>query len=365
MASKFYRLFPDNRKHLIGTISGSSIIDEMSTDEFRTMIIECLTGRNPRIHTENWAQSRVFHGVFTGIHEMYDRGKKSDPDFITQAPQSAAECLRSHHTSTRNSPNRLIKEDMLLCQWVCNLTSKGWDNILHANSDNLTEWGKSVIDSITSVPYGGLERNIINTTIYNASLAKKGGLKSAMGNLFEPLLLYSSLSACGLKFVNAKLMGRAQGPCFTLDVNEGRQADAQIKTGIKHPSKIDIDIGFIGKGNPEIIADKTQRFGNMVGGGQNPLEHTIIIVSAIPETKRAQLVVRQAKALGAKVIPMSQNNWVQNLSVELVKLGVPGITKKIPEHPKDARKWLHHILQSSTEIVDTIPRNLEVPDHWD
>jgi hypothetical protein len=200
-------------------------------------------------------------------------------------------------------------------------------------------------------------------TIYNASLAKKGGLKSAMGNLFEPLLLYSSLSACGLKFVNAKLMHRARGACFTLDVNEGRQADAQIKTGIKHPAKIDIDIGFIGKGNPEIIADKTQRFGNMLGGGQNPLEHTIIIVSAIPETNRAQLVVRQAKALGAKVITMSQNNWAYNLSDELVKLGVPGVAK-IPRDPLKARKALHHTLQSSREIIDTIPKNLKVPDHW-
>ena len=66
-------------------------------------------------------------------------------------------------------------------------------------------------------------------TIYNASLAKKGGLKSAMGNLFEPLLLFTSLRACGLKFVTEELYDSAKIPCFVLDVNEGRQSDAQIK----------------------------------------------------------------------------------------------------------------------------------------
>jgi hypothetical protein len=102
----------------------------------------------------------------------------------------------------------------------------------------------------------------------------------------------------------------------------------------------------------------------MLGGGQNPLEHTIIIVSAIPETDRAQLVVRQAKALGAKVIPMSQNNWVYNLSVELARLGVTGVVK-IPHQQQEARGALNRTLESSRDIINTIPRNLEVPVHWD
>ncbi len=152
-----------------------------------------------------------------------------------------------------------------------NLTSKGWDNILQANPENLLEWGASVTKTIEDVAYGDVERNIINMTIYNASLAKKGGLKSAMGNLFESLLLYSGLSACGLTYIDSENFEDLDGPCFTLDVNEGRQADAQIKTGLSSPSKIDIDIGFIGKGNPEIIADKTQRFGNLAGGEENLL----------------------------------------------------------------------------------------------
>ncbi len=359
MPSIFYKLFPDNRKHLIGTLSGSSIIDEMSADEFRTMLIECLTGRNPRIHTENWAQSRVFHGVFTGIQEMYAKGKKNYPKFILEAPIMAARFLYEHHTKT----NRLSKEDVLLCQWICNLTSKGWDNILQGNPKNLIAWGQSVLESVQWVKHGELETNIINMTIYNASLAKKGGLKSAMGNLFEPLLLFTSLKACGIEFVDSTSYKSYRGSCFTLDVTEGRQADAQIQTGITSPSKVDIDIGFIGKGNPEIIADKTQRFGNLEGGGQKPLEGTIIIVSAVPETDRAQLVVRQATILGAKVVTMSGCNWIYELSKILIEYKIPGV-QKIPEKIGQARSFLAKHLPSSQEIINIIPRNLTVPSHW-
>ncbi len=363
LSSTFWDLFPKNRRHLIGTISGSSIIEEMSANEFRQMIIECLTGRNPRIHTENWAQAKIYHGVFTGIEEMFAAGKAGDKGFISNAPKRAAEALRKHHKSTRNSRSRLQKEDIVLCQWVCNLTSKGWDNILQANPDNLVDWGNSVVASIGNVSYGDIEKNIVNMALYNASLAKKGGVKSAMGNLFESLLLYSSLTACGVRYAAAETFAATAAPCFTLNVNEGRQSDAQIKTGLAAPGKIDIDIGFIGKGNPEIIADKTQRFGNLVGGGEKPLDDTIIVVSAIPETESARLVVRQATLLGATVITMSGNNWVHDLSEALRSVGISGL-REIPSDVAKARAVLDTALQTSEEIIAAIPKDLAVPTHW-
>jgi hypothetical protein len=331
----------------------------MSPQEFHTMIIECLTGRNPRIHTENWAQSRVFHGVFTGIQEMYANGVKNDSNFIVDAPQVAASYLKNHY----ERKDRLEENDVKLCQWICNLTNKGWDNILQANSENLVSWGNTVKESVEWVQYGDLETNLVNMAIYNASLAKKGGLKSAMGNLFEPLLLFTALRACGIKFVEEEFYSSSKGPCFVLDVNEGRQSDAQIKTTLTHPSKIDIDIGFIGKGNPEIIADKTQRFGNLLGGGKKPLDGTIIIVSAVPETDGAQLVVRQATILGAKVVTMSGSNWIYELSKILIEYKIPGVLK-IPEDIGLARLFLAKHLPSSEKIINIIPRNLSVPSHW-
>ena len=359
MQSIFYELFPINRKHLLGKITGNSIISEMSENQFRSMIIGCLTGENPRFQTENWAQSKIFHGVFTGLIEMFDSGKRQDDSFIINSPIKAASYLLDHRI---NKEKKLIPDDKTLCQWIVNLTDKGFDNILQGNPDNLIDWAHSVKKSVQDVNYGNVEQNIKNIALYNASLAKKGGLKSAMGNLFEPLLLFTGMSSCGLKYTSRDLTNSLSEPSFTLNVTEGRQSDARVFTCLTTPKVIDIDIGFIGKGNPEIIADKTQRFGNIVGG-EKPLKHTIIIVSAIPKTEGAQLVVRQATLLGAKVITMSGNNWVYELSKSLQDVGLKGITN-IPSDKEKARVFINENLMLSKDIIESIPNSLSIPTSW-
>ena len=356
--SIFLDLFPKNRRHLLDKISGSSIFAEMTQVEFKKMLVDCLTGENPRIKTETWAQAKVFHGVFSGLKDMFEAGKKEDPAFIELAPTRAAEALYDHY----KRKSRLKKDDVVLCQWICNLTQKGYDNILQGNPELLKEWASSLTDSVNHVPYGERETNLMNIALYNASIAKKGGLKSAFGNLFEHLLLFSSLSSLGLKFVPREDLSVSGHPAFSLDINDGRQCDARIRTGLSHPLKIDIDIGFIGKGNPEIIADKTQRFANLLGGGEKPLEHTIIIVSAIPE--EAQLVVRQASILGAKVITMSGNHWLHELYNHLANdIGISGLNA-VSADLATAKHQLDRFLPAPVDLISRMPRNLEVPEAW-
>ena len=356
--SVFINLFPKNRIHLLGSINGSSIFAEMTQLEFKSMIMDCLTGENPRIKTESWAQSKVFHGVFSGLEEMFLMGKEQDPAFIRNAPKRAAEALYNHY----QRKVKMSSADVILCQWICNLTKKGYDNILQGNPQLLMEWASSLTESVNNIPYGDVESHIKNIAIYNASIAKKGGLKSAFGNLFEHLLLFSSLSSLGLRYCPSHELKAAAGPAFSLDINEGRQCDARIHTGLVQPGKIDIDIGFIGKGNPEIIADKTQRFGNILGGGEKPLEHTIIIVSAIP--KDAQLVVRQASLLGAKVITMSGNNWLYELYDHFTnEVGIPNLNS-ISSDLLAAKQQLDSFLPSPVDLISSLPRNLDVPQSW-
>ena len=356
--SIFYELFPINRKHLLGKISGSSIFSEMTSEEFQEMIISCLTGDNPRLKTEIWAQSKVFHGVFSGLEEMFSKGKSNDRSFIEKAPLLAAECLKKHYGGII----KLIEEDKRLCQWICNLTAKGYDNILQANPEYLLNWAESLTESIKNIPYGSFENNIKNIAIYNASIAKKGALKSAFGNLFEHLFLYSSLTAIGIKHCDKDKLNLANSPSFALDINEGRQCDARIITGLDFPEKIDIDIGFIGKGNPEIIADKTQRFGNLLGGGEKPLQHTLIIVSAIP--KEAQLVVKQASLLGAKVITMSGNNWLHEIYSHLsFEIGIKNLNP-ISQNVILTKQQLKEYLPNPIKLISEMPRDLIVPNSW-
>ena len=325
------------------------------------MIINCLTGENPRIYTESYGVG-IFHGVFSGIDKMFAEGKKTDPSFIQLAPERASKYLYKHRTGE----SKLDVNDRILCQWICNMTDKGFVNILEKKPEKLDSWITSVMKSIDIV--GDFkEDNIINIAKYNASLAKKGGLKSAMGNLFETLFLYSALSVCGITFVPKKeLEDNAHYPVFSLDATEestkGRQTDAFIQTGLEKPTHICIDIGFIGMGNPEIIADKTQRFSNALGGGNKSLVSTIIIASAIPE-KSGRLVEEQARRTGAKVVTMSGKNWISALSRSLKEFGIDDITV-FPEDKEDARLLLGKNLPSSKDIVKLIPGTLESPSHW-
>jgi hypothetical protein len=359
--SIFYRYFPSNRRHLLGSISGNSIIGTFTEKGFRDMIIDCLTGINPRIYTEIFGV-RVVHGVTSGITEMFAKGKEQDTNFICNAPVVAAELLCKHHKNTL----RLSQDDRNLCEWICNLTGKGFTNILEKDPNSLVPWIKEVLKQLTDIGTS-YEENIVNMAKHNASLAKKGGLKSAMGNLFESLMLYSALTACNLPFIlKSELEDNAKYPCFTLDATEattkGRQTDALILTGLKSPTHICIDIGFIAEGNPEIIADKTQRFSNALGGGLDSLVATIIIVSSIPE-KKGRLVEEQARITGATVIAMSGKNWIYELQLSLSKLGIDGIIR-LEKDPTKTKLSLDNILPTSKELLKLIPRNLSEPSDW-
>mgnify|MGYP000207679377 CR=1 FL=1 len=67
--------------------------------------------------------------------------------------------------------------------------------------------------------------------------------------------------------------------------------------------------------------------------------------------------------LGAEVIQMSGHNWAHDLGKALKSVGIPGLSN-ISEDVDTAREELSRMLQSSEEIINTIPRNLSVPARW-
>jgi len=67
--------------------------------------------------------------------------------------------------------------------------------------------------------------------------------------------------------------------------------------------------------------------------------------------------------LGAKVITMSGNNWVYELSKSLQDVGLKDITN-IPSDTQKARVFLNENLMDSKDIIDTIPNSLSTPTSW-
>lgn len=84
-----------------------------------------------------------------------------------------------------------------------------------------------------------------------------------------------------------------------------READATLL--VADGQAIRFDLGFIGKGNPEITKDKVSRFERNFEVGEHKFHSaTCIIVDRVGESSALE---DQAKRAGAKLIQMSMSYW--------------------------------------------------------
>jgi hypothetical protein len=95
--------------------------------------------------------------------------------------------------------------------------------------------------------------------------------------------------------------------------SEDRECDA---TAIITPGKvIRFDIGFIGKGNPEITKDKISRFSRSIEiDGKRTRSRTIIIVDRLPKKGSTE---RSAQGIGTDIVQMSHKYWPRELAFKL------------------------------------------------
>jgi len=380
METPFFAAFPVGYRHLLGSESGQIFLDELTEDSFREFIWDCLTGLSPTTHFGLRFLSQRIAVLHHGIQQMFDLGKGDDEQFVISSMSAAARWLDGHFRSFEEGwtslrlkdewrrrglrghsnlnhdglvagidwaeltpPYKLSPEDRKLCFWLIGSTpEKGWKILFGQNRALLVPWAALCTEQLTvEEDNDRTEANIITIAKHSASLSKKGGSKSMMGNLLEDPILFSALSLCGLNFVGREVTPNNHGE-FSLNHPEGgdfnRQADAVIRL---NENFIFIDIGFINSGNPEIIADKMQRFQQNEDGN---LENTIIIISQADETGE---VARIADETQAHLIIMEGNNWVDILrgrlreqygwdyEIEIERAALP-VTDDILESMKNA-----------------------------
>jgi hypothetical protein len=96
---------------------------------------------------------------------------------------------------------------------------------------------------------------------------------------------------------------------------EKRESDATVL--IEAGKGVRFDIGFIGRGNPEISLDKVSRFEREVEFGRSRwYMSTIIIVDRIGANSR---ITDLARAIGGTIIQMSMAYWPQLVAQQLQK----------------------------------------------
>ena len=140
-------------------------------------------------------------------------------------------------------------------------------------------------------------------------MAIRGSEKSTYGKLFERLVLGSVLTVLDFKqtgFPPKKLSG-----VFWLSSKIGeREADATLL--IAPGQAIRFDLGFIGRGNPEITKDKVSRFERDLEVNRKRYHSaTVIIVDRVGESSGLE---EQAKRAGATIVQMSMSHWTKNLA---------------------------------------------------
>jgi len=316
---------PQALTDLIGN-KGVEVVERVGVDAVKDVIAEVLCGRNLRNSTEMLTRRRL--GMLNAATlVMFVRGAAEYGDLLKELPAMAAAGLKK----TKSRPERRLLE------WIIGLTTKGVQNVLRDSEDaldsyvgKLTEASKDIAQRCKD-QFGAIAAEIqlpdekkiqvswdffiaLFCTIGSQTLFIRGSEKSTYGKLFERLVLGSVLTILGFKLVPSNSIPQNPEMVFWLSSRFGaRESDATLilKPGVA----VRFDLGFIGRGNPEISKDKLSRFERQLEvDGESYYSTTFVIVDRIGDRSR---IVDQASNIGGVIIQMSLSQWPKALASEL------------------------------------------------
>ncbi|RMG26175.1 MAG: CfrBI family restriction endonuclease [Methanobacteriota archaeon] len=367
-------LFPQKAK-LVLSANGREFIERLGIETARRVILGVLCGENIRSQTEPLTRRRVT--IVTGaMVYLFARGWAEIDDFSQRLSSLALEQMDNSSQSK--------KDVMWPAQWLLGLTTKGIQNVLRGDPDvrqsYIQDFEAAVDDAaerckqdfgdismdLGYVIDGELRKNIkpltwkdiarLTTAIGAATLTIRGSEKSTYGKLFERLVLGSVLTILGFQHVeNARSKPLERVFWLSDSSSDVRECDATIRL---RPGKLArFDIGFIGKGNPEIMKDKLTRFSNEIEqNGRMNFSQTFIIVDKMPETTKTH---EAAEKSGSEIIQMSMQYWPVELARKLnSRLNYDAEILTIPQN--ELRDYLEQKL-SSIPVLDFLGQNGPVP----
>lgn len=333
--------FPQNAKKILSS-KGKDIIQEIGLDIIKGVVFDVLTGKNLRDSTELLTRKRII-SLNAATLSMMVNGAVNEKDFAKKLPDFALSALKN---------GRMDKQERWLMQWILGLTDKAFQNVLRDDIENIEKYKKSFIDITKKAidefkkDYGELKGSIsldsktsailnwdfmvqLMGTVGAQTLAIRGSDKSTFGKLFEKLILGALLNILDFKMVHPYTVGKQKKVFWLSSREEKRESDATL---IYEAGKgIRFDIGFIGRGNPEISLDKVSRFEREIElGNQKWYMATIIIVDRIGTNSRIESL---AKLIKGNIVQMSGAYWPVNVAKILQEtLGYKHKILKIPQN---------------------------------
>jgi hypothetical protein len=307
--------------------SGSQLVEQIGLDVVRGVVLDILTGKNLRDSTEALTRRRIAT-LNLATMELFIKGSANSKDFINHLPKIATDIL---------SKGNLSKAERWLAQWILGLTDKAFQNVLRDDPEAIAEYRDRYIQicddviAVRKTEKGSLQGEItingnqkaqINwlwmtyllNTIGAQTLAIRGSEKSAYGKLFEKLVLGSLLHILGFKHI-APPPQEYEKVFWLASRNEKRESDATLLYELGQGVRF--DIGFIGRGNPEISLDKVTRFEREISLGRSKFfMATIILVDRIGANSRIE---RMAEEVHGTIVQMSAGYWPKQVAQVLNK----------------------------------------------
>lgn len=312
-----------NESQKLLTTSGTEMIQKIGIETVRGVVLDVLSGRNLRDSTEMLTRRRLV-SLNVATVDMILKGSAIQADFVEKLPEIADSILRQ---------KRLSKADRWMAQWVLGLTDKASQNVLRDNANLLTEYRQRLVqvfeDVIAqSVTELGMLRGEIALNgapavelswklmlyllgiVGAQTLTIRGSEKSVYGKLFERLVLGSLLHILGFEHTGASGAQNFEREFWLSSQGERRESDA---TALWEAGKgARFDIGFIGRGNPEISLDKVSRFAREIELGKATwYMATIVIVDRIGRGSKIKELSRQADG---DIVQMSLAYWPQEVA---------------------------------------------------
>lgn len=302
--------------------SGTDLVKQIGIDVVRGIVLDVLTGKNLRDSTEVLTRRRIA-ALNLAMIRLFMQGATLSNDFAAQLPHLATHLLTTGHLS---------KTDRWLAQWVLGLTDKAYQNVLRDNPVALAGYRDQYIEACRNViasntrDYGEIRGQLaldsgvkaevnwlfltyLLNTVGAQTLAIRGSEKSAYGKLFERLILGSLLYILEFEHV-VPPPPRFDRVFWLSSQGEKRESDATL---LYEPGKgVRFDIGFIGRGNPEISLDKVTRFEREIEMGRSRFYMATIIL--IDRIGRNSSIEGLAKRVDGTIIQMSASYWPQQVA---------------------------------------------------
>ena len=323
--------FPEKGK-LVLTATGKEFIERLGVETARRVILAVLHGENIRTQTEPLTRRRV--GIAAGaMVYLFARGWAEIDGFTEKISAFALEQMV-------NTPQSK-KDTFWPAQWLIGLTGKSIQNVLRSNPElrqsYILDFEKTVEEVATRCQedFGDISMNLgyisdgttkqnikplgwkdltrLSLSIGATAATIRGSEKSLYGKLFEKLIMGSVLTILGFEHVDNANSPKLERVFWLSDSSDVRECDATIRL---RPGKLArFDIGFIGKGNSEIMKDKLTRYANEIEqNGIANFSQTFIIVDRMPETTKT---LEAAKKSGSEIIQMSMQFWAIELAKKL------------------------------------------------